>query len=644
MHTTSMILQAFWFGLEVMVILSLLGFGLTTWVLPEGGITILLTPVVGMAVAAIGFQLFTPFVPPTITLLVLLVGFGGFSLWMGWRRRGVLSAAIRQHATDIGFTAVAGVVLYLALLAHVFGAGFFTLAGWPSDNVFTYAPSGEFLKTHAFNPLNPFDVANNLETVYLAYGMRAFPNSFGVLDGALSNLSGWQVTALFDPLTALSWSLVVPSMYVLLGWLGFSRRVRIGAVLLLGANQLIWWAMGLSNHQEALAMPLFMAALALTIRAASSDRRATAMLAGLVGGSLLGVYFPIFVVLVFTALAYLLILVIQQGLAGRLISTLRQIAWLAGSGLAATAASLFWLLPGGGMYYWLFVLHTRIAAGAIAYFYPLRYLLGMAPVADLWGRPFLLPLLWWRPEWNTASRWLVLLVGVLILAGLGSLALKRNLPALGLFGAIGLYLAYLRLVTQYPYGFMKSMTYVAPLTSALIAAGALAFVPALREAQARRRSRAPAPTGSAFPLVGEGRDRGSIALGVGAACLLIVLAAESLTAIEMEHLWIDVGPQALPASFHTLNDMARMVPHGSGVLQINPSPAYHDGIKYAAARIYLTDDNLLLEDHLPAASEVPFRFDFLMLPWPPDTVTPGPGFKRVWSDVDVGLALYQRFP
>jgi hypothetical protein len=379
-------------------------------------------------------------------------------------------------------------------------------------------------------------------------------------------------------------------------------------------------------------MPIFMAALALTIRAVSSVSRRPAVLAGLVGGSLLGLYLPVFVVFVFTALGYLLVLTALAGRAGRLLATLRQLAFIGASGIAAAAAAIFWLLPAGGLHTWLSFVNTRIPAGNISYFYPPRYLLGMAPVADPWGLPFAIRPLWWRPGWNTVSQVLALVVVVLIVAGLASFALRRNWPALGLFAAAGLYLAYLRLIAQFPYGYIKTVSFLAPLTSALIAAGALELVPAIRE---RLKAR------GEFGAPRLARLRATALVG-GVACLLVVLAVETVNSVEMQHLWLKVGPQAFPASFRALADMAAIIPRGSGVLEINPSPAYHEGIKYAAARVYLTNDNLLLVDHVPPAAEVPFRVDFLILPWPPDTVTADPGFRRVWSDPDVGLALYQR--
>src|SRR6202165_1102031 len=472
MHTLVMILQASWFALDVLVILSLLGFGVTAWLLPQPGIGMLLTPVVGLALAGIGFQLLTPILPPWTTLLVLLVLLGGFSLWMAWRRRTPVVHGIRQYLGEIAFTFAAGLTLYLALLVHVFGARFFTLAGWPSDNVFLYAPASEFLKTHAFNALNPLSVVNNPVTVYLGAALRVFPNSVGPIDAAISTLTGWPVITLFDPLSALFWALAVPATYVLLGALGLSRPARVAAILLLIANQLLFWVMGLSNQQEMQAMPIFMAALALTIWAVSSDRRATAVLAGRGGGSLLGLALPVFVIFVATALGYLLVVFARAGLAGRLLATLRQLAWLGGSGVASAAAAIFWLLPAGGLHTWLSFVNTRIPAGNITYFYPPRYLLGLAPVADPWGMPFAIRPLWWRPAWNTVSQVLAFVVVALIVAGLVSFALRRNWPAIGLFAAAGLYLAYLRLVAQFPYGYIKTVSFLAPLARALIAAGA----------------------------------------------------------------------------------------------------------------------------------------------------------------------------
>lgn len=627
-----MMLQATVFGLGVLVAFCLLGFGLTAWMLPDARMW-LATPIVGLATAAIGFQLLTPILPPWVTLLVLLVGLGPFSVRSAWRERAQFIGVIRTHAAEGAFTMAAGFILYLGLLAHVFGASFFTLAGWPSDNIFLYAPAAEFLRTHAFNAAHALSLVDNPTTRYLAVAATIFPNSVGPLDGATSVLSGWQVAALFDPLSAVLYALVVPATYLLLSLMGVSRTARIVGILLLIANQLLYWVMGNAFQQEMEAMPVFIGSLALTLYAARRDRPGAAILAGLVGGSLVGLYLPLFVIYAICALGYLAVDLVQRWRARQSVPLFRQLAWLGGSGLAASAASLYWLLPGGGLHFWLEWLGTRIPAGGVTYFYAPRYLLGVAPIADPW-RPPSIPLLWWRPEWNGISRWLAVLVAALVALGAAAFALNGRLPELGLIGAAALYLAYLRLVAQYPYGFTKAVSFLAPLTSALIAVGALELIRAVRA------FREPEGVGA-----GRGLRLGAVfrlASAAGSACVALVLAAETIGAVEMEHLWLAVGPQAFPASFKQLSALQRIIPSGGGVVLVNPSPAYHDGIKYAAARYYLTDHNVVLDERMIPQSQLTFHYDYVVTPWPPDTVDPGPEFKRVWSDSDVGLALYQR--
>jgi hypothetical protein len=208
--------------------------------------------------------------------------------------------------------------------------------------------------------------------------------------------------------------------------------------------------------------------------------------------------------------------------------------------------------------------------------------------------------------------------------------LKRALPELGLLAAIAMYLVYLRFVASYPYGFIKTLSFVVPLTSALIAAGALDLLP--------RIVGRPRPGGRATAV---GWRRG-IVPAVGIASLSLILITEAFNAIEMQHMWVRAGP-AFPRSYQGLSVLRTLVPTGAGILQVNPSPAYHDGIKFAAARYYLTDHNLALSDANPPEQEPPFRYDYVIAPWPPTTATPS-GFRKVWSQDDIGLALYERLP
>jgi hypothetical protein len=132
------------------------------------------------------------------------------------------------------------------------------------------------------------------------------------------------------------------------------------------------------------------------------------------------------------------------------------------------------------------------------------------------------------------------------------------------------------------------------------------------------------------------------ALTGGIVSLSLILLAEAVNSIEMEHLWLEVGP-AFPASYRALSALPTLVPRGAGVLLVNPSPAYHDGIKYNAARYYLIDNNVAIGDRVIPESQLPFRYDFMLVPWP-EIVKPGDGFRQVWSQSEVGLSLYQRLP
>jgi hypothetical protein len=623
-----MMLQATAFALEALAIFTLVGFGLTAWTLDDLGLELLAVPVVGLAITFVAFQLLTPFVPPPVTLLVLVVTLGSLSLWNAWQRRAALLAGIRRHWIEIVVLSAAGLLFYLALLAHVFAAGFFTLAGWPSDNIFSYAPAGEFLRTHAFMPSDPLALVDNLLTRFLARASIAFPNSFGPIDGAMSALTGWPVHALIDPLDAFLYAQVVPTTYLLLIRLKFPRQVAIAAVVLLMANQLVFWVMGNVFQQEMLAMPIFIGSLGLLLSALRSQGRRAAALAGLVAASLLGLYIPIFFLWALCAVGYLAVLLVQAG-RQQLKSYLAQLIALAAGGLAGSAATIYWLLPGHGLQFWVEELHAKSAAGGIAFFYPAKYLIGAAPVAALWSPPGL-PVLWWGPSWVGVSRVIAALLAILIVAGVASVALRRALPELALFAAIALYLVYLRFVAAYPYGFMKTLSFVVPLTSALLAAGALDLLPpVVRRTGYGRHGTAVA-------------SRNGTVSAVGIVTFAIVFLAQAFNAIEMQHMWVRAGP-AFPRSYQALSALRTLVPPGAGILQVNPSPAYHDGIKFAAARYFLTDHNLALSDAEPPEQAPPFRYDYVIAPWPPATDRPS-GFRKLWSQDDIGLALYQRLP
>src|SRR2546423_14498111 len=83
MQTFTMMLQASGFALAMLVIVTLIGFGVTAWGFVDGDLELLVVPIVGLAVTAVGVQLLTPGLPPWLTLVVPLAGFRIFSGWDG---------------------------------------------------------------------------------------------------------------------------------------------------------------------------------------------------------------------------------------------------------------------------------------------------------------------------------------------------------------------------------------------------------------------------------------------------------------------------------------------------------------------------------------------------------------------------------
>src|SRR5437763_4129434 len=97
MQTFTMMLQASCFALAMLVIVTLIGFGGTAWGFVDGDLELLVVPIVGLAVTAVGIQLLTPVLPPWLTLVVLLAAFGTFSGWTAWKKRAPLRNALRRQ-------------------------------------------------------------------------------------------------------------------------------------------------------------------------------------------------------------------------------------------------------------------------------------------------------------------------------------------------------------------------------------------------------------------------------------------------------------------------------------------------------------------------------------------------------------------
>src|SRR2546423_14027364 len=93
MQTFTMMLQASGFALAMLVIVALIGFGVTAWGFVDGDLELLVVPIVGLAVTAVGVPLPAPGPPPRLPFVVLLAAFGILSGWAGRKKRAPLRNA-----------------------------------------------------------------------------------------------------------------------------------------------------------------------------------------------------------------------------------------------------------------------------------------------------------------------------------------------------------------------------------------------------------------------------------------------------------------------------------------------------------------------------------------------------------------------
>src|SRR5436305_15115834 len=97
------------------------------------------------------------------------------------------------------------------------------------------------------------------------------------------------------------------------------------------------------------AMPIFRAARALLIYALRVRNPLAAGLAGFVGGSLLGIYLPIFILFLICAAGYVAVHLVGAGLARHLLSSLRQLGWAMAAGLSHSVVGIYRLWCVGGV-------------------------------------------------------------------------------------------------------------------------------------------------------------------------------------------------------------------------------------------------------------------------------------------------------
>ena len=607
--------EALALGAALLVFFALLGLGLTELLLPVDGLHLLLAPAVGVAALALAFQWMSILVPPHLVALTLAVVLIPLTAAMGWRRRSILVSRWRDLA---GAGAVAA-VYYVALLQIVIERGVLTLGSFPADNIFIYVQAGQYLRDHPMpSALHGVAVASP-GSFYLTSVGLSFPNSVGPIDAAASVLTGLPVYAVFDPLNALGLAITVGTVWAFVrNGLGGSWWAAAAAAGLLATNQLLYWVIGVGLQQECLALPIFTTgayALALAVRKASTG---AGVVGGLMAAALVGLYLPMAGLLVICGLAC--------GLAGLLVAPrtdwkalVRPVGAAAAALVTGSLAALYVLLFRGGLDIWTSVLGSRVAAGAISKFPPLTYLVGTMPFAHVWElfpQPLghLESLAW--PFIVLASALLL----VLIAAGLLRALMEKHATEAAILAAGLLFAAYEGLIARYPYGFVKSIGYIVPLTSAFAVYGA-----------------------RAMSLVSPARVRNLVAAG-GTLSVVLVLVTSANAARDMVHLWV-IGPAAISRTDLGVASIASAVPTGTNVLIDDPASGYGTLVRDASIAYFLPDRNVRVfvgETRLGTFPDQNIRpqpcgFDYVI-----QAQAPAPDFALVYTDPVTRLSVYKR--
>jgi len=300
---------------------------------------------------------------------------------------------------------------------------------------------------------------------------------------------------------------------------------------------------------------------------------------------------------------------------------LRPAAGAVAAGVVAGLAAFYVLLFQGGLSIWVEVARIRVPAGAISRFPLPPYLIGTLPFAHVWE---LLPQPYGTLERLALPLLVVasLLLVILLALGFARAAVQQHAQETAILGAGVLFVGYEALVARYPYGFVKSIGYMAPLTSGFVAFGAIGL-----ETLARPSLRRAA------------RTAGVVALG-------LVLVASVIASRDMVRLWVeDPGSPTFPRAYLDLSGMASAVPVGANVLVDDPTPDYAELVKIAAVTYFLPDravrvfagDQSAVKFSQQSIRPQPCAFDYVISAAPPDG-----DFSRVYSDAAAGLNVYKR--
>jgi len=611
----TMALEALVFLGATVAVFTLVGLGPVVLLGPEEpGAELALSPVVGLATLYLTCQWLSPFVSSSVIVLGTLVVGTVVSAVAVVRDRAVLGRAVVTLAPALIVPAAVSAVTYLAQLTHLFKLRLFTLAGTGFDALFVYAPVAEFMRRHPYTvsgrpaldvPALPTLVAN------------FYPGSLGTVDGGLGALFHRPAFALIEPLNAVCVVLALLGVYVLVtSGLGFTRRTAALAVAVMATNQFILWSAGFDFVQQIRASALLPGALALLLLAMRTGRARIGVLAGGVAAVSVAIYVPVVLVLFAAVGGALAAYVIHAAVSRAWTRPSRVVLAVAGAGLGLGLPSVRWLLFDGGLHAWDLVSRNLFspypAGGMLDRTYDLPYLTGSAPVSYLYR---IKPLLFWGSPWSGLAHVFAFATVALVVLGFAGLVRARQWPAAALFVGGFTYLAFVRFGSGNLYGFVKTVAYLLPLTSCLVAIGA---------SQLARIGRTPA-----------------IAAG---AVITLVLGAQVAAATETNHMFLQLDP-TISRQQATLRALpARMAGPGAVLIQdfsppIPTTPLTVNSVLDHIVAYFITDRDVTITGPV-LTPEQANRFRFIVR----TGAAPGPPgqYTLLWQNPDLGVSLYGR--
>ena len=606
-----LVLETLGFALGAVAVLSAIGGGVTMLLLRDDRWCLLLAPAVGAGVLTVGFQFLTYVTPPHVVAVVVFVLGAALTSIVVLRR-----PPARPAFDEIGGALAITLAFCLALMGIVIGHGFSTLGSFPSDNIFIYVQAGQYLKDHSSPLLTGPAVANPGGYVVAVTGW-SLPNSKGVFDAAASILTGLPVYAVFDLVDAIAIAITVGAAWFFVrSGLGGSRATGLLAAVLVATSQMLFWVHGNGFQQESIATPIFSSGLA--IAAAAFRRRSwkAGLLAGVLGASLIGLYFPIAIIYIALAAVCFGVSVVVGG--DRTSQLWRPLAGAIVGALVAGAAGLFAMVT-HGLGIWLGQLKgERVTGGVSGYPAPL-YILGQLPFAHRW-EPMALA--------STALDRILLpaLVGVsvavvlLIVVGTWRQLTDHHVPEASLLVAGMLGVLYEVAIANFAYGYVKAITYIEPFICVAIAVGTAAVTRWL----VRRSARWGPPAATVL--------------------VAILIGACAWNSAEMVRGFLGIGPAMTQESLEGAR-LANDIPTGSRVFVDAPAASYGDLVKAAAVVYFLPDRSVqvysgdLRIGTFPDQTDEPetCAFDYVV-----SAQQPRGGFTIVDGAVGNGFAVYRR--